>query len=275
MLLEFPTKAVVVSEADTPESIVTFHRTIYERNPPRRVEVWFVPVGASHTQVVRTLRGLLNEGERRRLDCLRVESDRARFAVVHALVRVALSQMYPAAPTDWRLDRTVAGKPFVCEPGGAQSIQFSLSHTRGVVACAVAGTLVGLDLEPLDQNLEVDELLPHTMGAQELVHWNERPNKDGVCRFLSYWTLKEALVKGLGVGMMVPFSSIEFEFEDNDRPKIIALPLSLGDASHWKLRRLDLMGTHVGAVAVRSEPGEAVEVCLTRLEVGTLVRAFE
>ncbi len=241
---------------------------------PRPVRVWFVPVGPSDILLVEGLKRHLCDWEQRRVDRLRMEADKVRYILAHTLVRAALSEMHPVAPADWRLDQSVEGKPFVSAPGGAKGVQFSLSHTRGMVGCAVSRTPVGLDLEPLDRDLDVDGLLPHVMGPQEIRRCSEHPCEDQVRRFLSYWTLKEALAKGLGVGMSAPFPNLEFELGDGDTANIMALPASLGDASRWKVRLLDFAGTHVGAVAVNSEPGEAIELCVSRLESEALMNAF-
>jgi phosphopantetheinyl transferase len=223
---------------------------------------------------VRRMSWLLSGWEQRRLDRLRVEADKVRFVAAHLLVRVALSRLYPAALTDWRLDQTVAGKPFVCGPGGAAGFQFSLSHAGGLVACAVASSPVGLDIEPLDQNFNIDELLPRVLGTQELRQWGRWPCQDRVRRFLSYWTLKEALAKGLGVGMKAPFPSLALELEGDYGAHVLSLPGSLGGALGWNVRLLDFMGTYVGALAVSSDPGEAIEIRINRLEARALVGAF-
>jgi 4'-phosphopantetheinyl transferase len=248
---------------------------MYQNHRARLVHVWFVPVGALNIWFVRRWRWLLSHWEQRRLERLREEADKVRFVAAHLLVRLALSKLYPAALTDWRLDHTVAGKPFVCGPHGAEGFQFSLSHAAGLVGCAVANAPVGLDVEPLNQSIDVDELLPCTLGPQELSEWNQRPCEDRVRRYLAYWTLKEALAKGLGVGMNVPFSSLAFELEDDSHAHVLTLPVSLGDASGWKVRLLDFMGTYVGAVAVSSEPGEAIELNINRLEPRALVNTFQ
>jgi phosphopantetheinyl transferase len=243
-------------------------------NRPRPVHVWFVPVGALNIQFVRRMKWLLSDWEQQRLDRLRVEADKVRFVAAHLLVRAALSEMYPAALTDWKLDQTVAGKPFVCGPCGAEGCQFSLAHASGLVGCAVASVPVGFDIEPLHQNFDVDELLPRTLALHELAQWGQTPCDHQVRRFLSYWTLKEALAKGLGVGMRAPFSSLAFELEGDSHAHVLTLPRSLGDASCWKVRRFDFMGTYVGAVAVSSEPGETIEICIHRVETGAFVSAL-
>jgi 4'-phosphopantetheinyl transferase len=243
-------------------------------NRPRPVHVWFVPVGALNIRFVRRMKWLLSDWEQQRLDRLRVEADKVRFIAAHLLVRVALSKTYPATLTDWKLDQTVAGKPFVCGPCGAEGFQFSLAHTSGLVGCAVTSAPVGFDIEPLNQDFDVDELLSRTLATQELARWGQTPCDHRVRRFLSYWTLKEALAKGLGVGMHAPFSSLAFELEGDSHARVLTLPKSLGDASSWKVRRLDFMGTYVGAVAVSSEPGETIELCIHRMEAGAFVSAL-
>ena len=241
-----------------------------QNNPPRPVHIWFAAIGELNIAFVRTMRWVLSDWEQRRLDSLQAEADKVRFVAAHLLVRVALSKLYPAAMTDWRLDHTLDGKPFVRGPYGTEGFQFSLSHAGELVGCAIASVPVGFDIEPLHQDLDVDELLRPTLAPQEISQWDRQSGEDRVRRYLSYWTLKEALAKGLGVGMNVPFSSLAFDLKDNGQARVLTMPASLGDALAWKVHRLDLMGTHVGAVAVRPEAGEAIELRINRFEFGSL-----
>jgi len=241
-----------------------------QNNRPCPVHIWFAAAGDLNVGFVRRMRWLLSEWEQLRLDSLQAEADKVRFVAAHALVRVALSKVYPAGIMDWSLDHTFAGKPFVRGPHGAEGLQFSLSHAGNLVGCAIASVPVGFDIEPLQQDFVVDELLRGTLAPQELSRWHREPREDRVRRYLSYWTLKEALAKGLGVGMNVPFSSLAFNLNDDGQAHVLTMPVSLGDAAAWKVHRLDLMGTYVGAVAVKPKAGEAIELRINRFEMGTL-----
>jgi 4'-phosphopantetheinyl transferase len=237
--------------------------------------VWYVPVSGRDIAFVRALRPLLADWEQERLDSFRYVVDKVSFVAAHALVRVALSRQHPVPLTEWQFDRTEGGRPFVREPREAEGIQFSLSHTPRLVGCAVAFRAVGFDLAALDQELELGPLLLDIMESEEIAQFIDCPAGDRTKRFLSLWTLKEALAKGLGVGMAVPFSSLAFRFGSDNEVSLEALPLSLGEASRWKMRLFGFMRTHVGAVAAISEPGEAIEFRTSQLDMGALLRALQ
>jgi 4'-phosphopantetheinyl transferase len=239
-----------------------------ENDQARPVGLWLLPIENAGIAAGPRLMRLLSPWERSRLERLRLEADRARYIAAHALVRVALSETEPAPPDEWRLEQTQSGKPFV--PG--RGIEFSLSHTRGLVGCAVARAPVGLDLEFLDRHLAIDDLLPQVMAAGELARWHERACRNEARRFLSYWTLKEASAKALGFGMGVPLSSLSFDVGDSGEATITALPAAFGDARRWSVRLFDWAGTHVGAVALQSG---SMELHIRPLEIDALIGAIE
>lgn len=240
------------------------------------VHVWCVRVYEPCDRFLDVIIEVLDGWEKRRLDAFKLRDDKIRFGAAHALARIMLSKLYPEAPpTEWRLDHSPAGKPFVRVPHAAQHIHFSLSHTRDLVGCAAAVRMpVGFDLEALDENLEVEELLPHAMAKVELARWTERYRDFPVRRFLQHWTLKEALAKALGVGFAISPSSLAFEVGDDDGAKTVAIPNALGDAAAWKVYLAELMGTHVAAIAVNSGVGEAVDVRWHQLDMDTLMLAL-
>ncbi len=76
-------------------------------------------------------------------------------------------------------------------------ICFNLSHCREAVACAVAPTPVGIDVESISNYHE--ELLPHTMNANERQTILRAPNPSQA--FMQLWTMKESLLKMTGQGI--------------------------------------------------------------------------
>src|SRR6478672_8478413 len=114
-----------------------------------KVHVWWVRTAAVGPADRRALHQLLDADEQARCARLRVDADRHAYVVAHAACRVALGRLLGVAPQALRLTRDAHGKPALQGTGSA--LHFSLSHTRGLVACAAsfAGPL-GLDVETLD-----------------------------------------------------------------------------------------------------------------------------
>ncbi len=94
------------------------------------------------------------------------------------------------------------GKPiFLNLPG----IDFSISHSHAIAACALGIHIkLGIDLEYL-RKIELSDFENSMSPAQwSNILKNENPEHE----FFRYWTLKEAVIKADGRGMLIPLASI-------------------------------------------------------------------
>ena len=99
--------------------------------------------------------------------------------------------------------RQARGKPYLpVYPG----FHFSLSHTRGALACACGAVPVGVDLERLRKwRLPV---VSRFFGEREAAYvLSAAQGRDE--RFTEIWTRKEAYVKCLGTGTETDFASFD------------------------------------------------------------------
>ena len=115
----------------------------------------------------------------------------------------ALSAILGSAPYSLEFVDNDFGKSRLTGPFAASKIEFSLSHTRGMVVLMVTHEYpVGVDVEWLGYSpkslLQIARLLLSDSEADDLqaCEGQERTN-----RFLSYWTQKEALAKKDGTGL--------------------------------------------------------------------------
>ncbi|MCT7356888.1 4'-phosphopantetheinyl transferase superfamily protein, partial [Streptomyces sp. 15-116A] len=155
---------------------------------------------------------LLSDEERARLRRLVRAEDRLAFTAAHALVRSALSRCVPDVPAGvWEFLRTPYGKPEIAAPRVRPPLRFSLSHTRGLVACAVtAGAPCGVDVEAVDRATDPTRLARAVCTPRER-SW--LAGLEGTARpaaFSRLWTLKEAYVKARGRGLSLPLSQCGF-----------------------------------------------------------------
>lgn len=102
------------------------------------------------------------------------------------------------------------GKPCLPDFPG---IQFNLSHARGIAACIVSDRECGIDCEP------VRECRPGVMrrafsgNEQQLVENLSPEHRDLL--FFRLWTLKEAYIKAIGLGLSYPMNKAEFTFSED------------------------------------------------------------
>jgi 4'-phosphopantetheinyl transferase len=157
--------------------------------------------------------------ERGRRDRLHFKDDRRDFIIAHDLLRRALSWHADVLPTDWRFATTDLGKPSIesTDPR-LRALSFSLSHTRGCVACAITGSApVGIDVESIGQS-QLSQRVADRFFSEEESSWLRRcPDDLRGTRFTELWTLKEAFLKATGVGLGKSLADFSFRMDDHNR----------------------------------------------------------
>jgi 4'-phosphopantetheinyl transferase len=188
----------------------------------------------------------LSQEEQERFRRFRFEPDRQVFLAAHALVRWSLGQAAGVAPESLEFQTGKRGKPFVRPGTPASHWHFNLSHTRGLVACGLsrAGAL-GVDVERIDTKRNVDGVARRVLSQAEQSDWEARSGTDRAERFFRYWTLKEAYIKALGLGLDQPLGSVTFTIAEDGTATVSGRP----DASEWRLRTYETVPGYLISVA--------------------------
>ncbi len=154
----------------------------------------------------------LSPDERDRAARFVFHRDRRDYTVAHAMLRRVLSCYHPVEPRAWQFETAPGGKPTLSEPFARESgLSFNLSHTTGLVACAVTrGDDVGVDVESLDRAARARELAQRYFAPAEAKALGAMGAEPCRQRFIEIWTLKEAYVKALGTGLATMLSQCAF-----------------------------------------------------------------
>jgi 4'-phosphopantetheinyl transferase len=227
------------------------HPTDLLRSLEEEVHVWLTrPEDIGDSEHLAACRAMLSDDERRRLARLQHEPDRRAFLVAHALVRSALSRYADVPPDGWTFAANHWGRPEISGPGAPPALHFSLSHTSGLTACAVAlGCDCGVDVESFDRGGDPLKIARRVLSPKELADLAVRTGEARRDRFLAYWTLKEAYVKARGLGLTLPLREFSFSLTGARIRIEFAAP---GDdvASSWQFALLRPTPSHLLAVAV-------------------------
>jgi 4'-phosphopantetheinyl transferase len=149
---------------------------------------------------------LLSGGERERFERLRRPDDRRDYALAHALLRQTLASSGSHAAADWQFTTDDRGRPGLANG----QLVFSLSHTRGLVACAVSTAgQVGLDVEAV-RPIEAAQIADDFFSAEEQRQLELLGAPAAALRFFDCWTLKEAYAKAIGAGLQLPLNATSF-----------------------------------------------------------------
>jgi 4'-phosphopantetheinyl transferase len=122
---------------------------ISEPLDPDTVRVRWLLVPAHDAERLAGWRSMLDVTEIEQADRFMFDTDRATYVAAHALVRAMTSSVTGLSTAALRYTRGPFGKPQLVPP--CNRLCFSLSHTRGFVACAISYAEVGLDIEASDR----------------------------------------------------------------------------------------------------------------------------
>jgi len=241
-------------------------------DPPGIVHVWLLgaPEEADDARATRAL-ALLDADERARLSRLRDGADARRYLFAHALARTMLTRYAPEVPPEgWRFRLGAHGRPEIADAPGA--LRFNLSHTAGLVACAVAhgrDVDVGVDVEHLYPRGWGDEACLEIAAAHfapaEAAALAAAPADARRALFFELWTLKEAYAKARGFGLALPLASFSFE-PRTPEVRLRCAPDVDEDPDGWRFERLRPTPRHALAVAARCAPGETLSVRICAAE---------
>jgi 4'-phosphopantetheinyl transferase len=89
-------------------------------------------------------------------------------------------------------------------------IDFNVSHSSSLAAVAVARSRrIGVDVEAHRTDRDLRSLVPEVMGVREREMLHGLDGAEFVRAFYACWTRKEAIVKGIGVGIAYPLPAID------------------------------------------------------------------
>jgi len=227
-----------------------------------RVDVWLTPLDGAGGALDSAYEGLLSEAERARWQRFLVPGARRQYLVARALVRTTLSLYAEVPAAAWRFDANRYGRPAVAAPPVGRAIHFNLSHTEGLVACAVSRAAeIGVDVEHLDRDFDLIALAPTVFAPAEVADVARAPPEIRRDRFFSYWTLKESYIKARGMGLSLALDGFCFEL-GGAVPRIRFTERCPDDAARWRFRQYRPTAWHKLAVAVSLPLGQEPDIHL-------------
>ncbi len=139
----------------------------------------------------------------------RLQHDAAHRLLQECLPVYAAQQGIAIAQSPLLLSFGKQGKPFLTD---VPEIHFNLSHCDGLAVCLFSEYECGADCESIRKFKQ--RTAERVCSAEELAALDKAQDKDYL--FTRLWTLKEAYVKAIGIGISYPLREVSFAFE-NDR----------------------------------------------------------
>ncbi|MFH8504748.1 4'-phosphopantetheinyl transferase family protein [Streptomyces flaveolus] len=211
------------------------------------VELWLLSEARSRTVPEPHVGyGILDDAELSRARSFPTPRGRRRYVQAHVALRTVLARYTGQAPADLRFAREGAhGRPVLRD---APLPRFSLSHSHGLVAVAVAARAVGVDVQRLCPPATVEACLPRLHPA-ERDEVGRLSGDSRVAAFCRLWARKEAYLKALGTGLSRPPRADYLG--DGDRG---ARPVG------WSVRDVSAPDGYAAATALRGDVPHRVTV---------------
>lgn len=242
------------------------------RRSPNDIQLWLADPRLPSAADDR-LAEVLAPGERERAARFVNADDRASYIAAHALARIMLGEMTESDPRQVRFETTESGKPRVAYPEAARALSFSISHTRGLVACAAChgdGTEVGVDVE-IEREPPLD-IVRHYFAAPERDLIDQAPPDARADLFFTLWTLKESVLKATGTGLATELSTFACSVSP---PSVLPFGELETVASEWHLWHERVGTAHHVAVATRVGDAQRPHLRVRHVTMTELLESFK
>ncbi len=238
------------------------------------VHVWCLrqdPPVAEHVRA--TCDALLSAHERARRDRFVFERHRRQFLLAHALVRATLSHYTGVDPASWTFEENQWGRPEVASPAVPLPLRFNLSHTDGLIACAVTlARDIGVDVEDVTRRAAGLDIAERYFAEAETGALARVPEPERDRAFFDYWTLKEAYIKARGMGLALPLGAFAFQLTPAAHPTIAFTAELDDDPRAWQFQLFRPTDTHRLALAVREPPERPIRIAIAWADPATFGR---
>lgn len=189
----------------------------------------------------REKRAVLSPDECERADRFHFPIHRQRFIAARYALRQLLSFYLPTPPQDIIFAYHQHEKPYISSPN-PNALQFNLAHSHDIAVYAFTlQHAVGIDIEKIQDSYDID-LAKRFFSPQENIALQQLTPEESIIAFYRLWARKEAIIKAIGKGLVLPLHS--FTVSADDSIETIAL-----EGDNWSLLPLSFESDYQAALA--------------------------
>ncbi|WP_406536470.1 4'-phosphopantetheinyl transferase family protein [Methanobrevibacter sp.] len=174
---------------------------------------------------------LVSQNRKEKIDFYRFEKDKKLSAGAYLLLKKLLEEEDITKPA-FKTEKY--GKAYI---SNYDNIHFNLSHSDRIVLCAISDMAVGVDVEYIDTEIDLNIAQHYFYNSEyETIMKSENPSDE----FFNYWVLKESYMKYTGLGMNLELDNFEIIIKDKIRLK--------NDNENLKFNLFDIENYKIGIV---------------------------
>ncbi len=176
---------------------------------PSDAVVWTVELKASEAQLKRHA-ARLSPDELARANRFVLPEIRERFILCRSALREILGRILGRSPDSLVFRYEKWGKPQL-QIALSQPLQFNVSHSADRALIAIAQQPIGVDVEVPHDRVNLRAIVSQILSPSEVANWERLKAWERNELTLPLWVCKEALLKGLGLGIAEGLRRIAFE----------------------------------------------------------------
>lgn len=155
----------------------------------------------------------LNPSEVERFHRIKHRDTQKQFFLTRILLRQQLSKTVAQSPSTLKFETSNHGRPSLL----GYNVDFNVSHTKNLIAIAINTTSrVGVDVENNSRNGQYTDIVEHYFHDSECQQIGDHTDS-----FFKIWTLKEAYIKALGLGLQKSLKSFYFDIGNSEKITLV------------------------------------------------------
>jgi len=193
---------------------------------------------------------ILNNQEQTRAQKFHYQTDRKRYLVTRALLKLILSKITGNNPAEISFSYNNHGKPYLENTG---KTSFNVSHSGDLGLIAVSDlTLLGIDVEKFRRRINPKRMAKRffsTSEQEELAGLTDSSILEG---FFNGWTRKEAVIKALGLGLAMPLRNFDVTLTPGQPARLLNIRHQDEKVQDWTINNIPMDGDYAAAYAVKA-----------------------